>query len=200
MPVLKWTMTTQGFSQDAESLGRLGLTDDSAPDCECGKGEAATGPWAPPRARCVCGCDGLPKISDAWNNNHGSRMRVLFSPGTSQERSISSRSLALCLFEWFAAFLPFSWRRWSVSISPSALVSAKSGLTISLQSSSGARGHGDRDESSWKGTSARGAGGADTRSGHGGNGSRGGGGDGRCYNWSGLGRRRHTMRNGRSRS
>ena len=77
------------------------------------------------------------------------------SPGTSQERSISSRSLALSLFECFAPFLPF-WRwRSNASTSLSALVSAKSSSTMSSRSSSGARGYGHRVDSAWKGTSAR---------------------------------------------
>jgi hypothetical protein len=37
-------------------------------------------------------------------------------------------------------------------------VSAKSSSTMSSRSSSGARGYGHRDDSAWKGTSARGAG------------------------------------------
>lgn len=37
-------------------------------------------------------------------------------------------------------------------------MSAKSSSTISSRSSSGARGYGHRDDSSWKGTSGRGAG------------------------------------------
>ncbi len=42
-------------------------------------------------------------------------------------------------------------------------MSAKSGLTMSSQSSSGTRGYGHRDDSSWKGTRVRGAGEAPTQ-------------------------------------
>jgi len=52
-------------------------------------------------------------------------------PGTSHERLISSRSLALSLFESLARFLPFSRRRSNASTSLSVLVSAKSSSTIS---------------------------------------------------------------------
>lgn len=45
----------------AEPSGRLGLTHDPAPDCECREGEATPDSWAPPTARCACDCDGLLK-------------------------------------------------------------------------------------------------------------------------------------------
>jgi hypothetical protein len=119
---------------DAE-LGCLALT---AP----GRGEGET-------------VDGLPT---AGCNNPTSRSGITVLPGTSHERSISSRSFALSLFDIFAPFLPFCRRRSNASTSLSALVSAKSSSTMSSRSSSGARGYGHRDDSSWKGTSTRGAG------------------------------------------
>lgn len=45
-------------STDAALLGWLYLTDDPAPDCECGDGEAADDPLAPATVRWACGCDG----------------------------------------------------------------------------------------------------------------------------------------------
>ena len=138
-----------------EVLGRLGLVDDPAPDCKCGEGEPAADPLAPPSptARCARGCDRLPKF--LTRDNPGLRWENAF-PGTSQERSISSRSLALFLFACFAQLLPFSRLRSKASTSLSAPVSWTS--TISLRSSSGARGYSHRDRPSWKGTRAWGAG------------------------------------------
>ena len=116
------------------------MTDDPAPDCACREGEPTANPRAPPSptARCASVCDGFHKVS---GDNPGLRLAVILFPGTSHERSISSRTRAL-FFERFAPFLPFSRRRPNASTSLSALVLAKSSSTISSQSSSGARGYG----------------------------------------------------------
>ena len=134
-------------SADAELLGGLGLTDDPAPGCTCGEGEAADDPRAPPSptTRFACDFDGPLEIAGACDNP-GSRLGVIHFPGTSHDRSISSRSLALALFECFAPFLPFSRRRSNALASLSVLVSAKVSWMISSRSSSGARGYGHRDE------------------------------------------------------
>src|SRR5712691_3462381 len=81
-----------------------------------------------------------------------------FFLGTSHERSISSRSLALSLFEGFTPFLLFNCWHSNTSTLLSVLGSAKSSSTISSWLSSGAHGYDHMDDSSWKGTSARGAG------------------------------------------
>ena len=130
------------------------MTDNPAPGCACGEGEPAADPRAPPTARRACGCEGLPKISGGCDSL-GSRSGVTLFPGTSQDRSISSRSLALSFFECFAPFLPFSRQRSNASTSLSALVSARSSSTISSRSSSGAREYRHVDDSSWKRTRRR---------------------------------------------
>jgi len=73
------------------------LTDDPAPGCACGEGKAAADSREPPKPRWARGCEGLPKISGLCDNL-GLRLGVMLFPGTSQERSISSRSLALSFF------------------------------------------------------------------------------------------------------
>jgi hypothetical protein len=116
-------------TRDAGLLGRLGLTDDPAPDCEWGEGEAAADLRAPPTASWACGCDGLLKISGTCDNPT-SRLGVMLFLGTSHKRSISSHSLTLSLFECFAPFLPFRHRRSNASTSLSVRMSAKSRSTI----------------------------------------------------------------------
>jgi len=130
--------------------------------------------------------------------NPGSRLGVMLFPGTSQERSISSRSLALSLFEHFAPFLQFSRRRSNASTSLSALVSAESGSAILSRALSGARRYGHSVDSAWKGRRAGGAEEVPMR-GAGSVGGRGGR-SRRSYDWNRLGRSWDTRRDGYSRS
>lgn len=86
-----------GVITDADAaLCLLGLKMAGA---DCGAGEA-------PDARCACGglpnivCGGEPEVpASAFGGS-------CITPGTSHERSISSRSFALSFFENFALFLP----------------------------------------------------------------------------------------------
>jgi hypothetical protein len=112
-----------GYFTGVDAVVRLttvGFTDGSAPDCESGEAEAVVGLRAPPTVRCAHGDDGLSKISgtrdELWVEI------VSDDLSTSHERSISSRSLALSLFECFAAF---SRQRSNASISLSALVQSR---------------------------------------------------------------------------
>jgi len=122
-------------SVDAELEGRLGLTGDQVLDCECRKDEPAAAPWGPPSVRRVRDCESLHKIAGTCESP-GSRLGVTFSPGTSHESLISSRSLALSVFGCVAQFLPCSQRRSNASTS---------------LSSSGTRENGHKDESAWVG-------------------------------------------------
>ena len=142
--------------------------------------EAAARPTGTPMASCACGRDA--SKSPARSRNLVSRLGVMPFADTSHERSISSRSLALSLYECFVPFPQPSSRCSNASRPQNVLVLIKSSSVISSGLSGGARRYGHDDESSWKERRDR----AQERcrcEEHGVSGGR------RCYNWNRFGRR-----------
>ena len=147
--VLQWTIMARGVltSSDADSLGWLNLPNGVAPDGRCVRGGAAANPWAPPTDKM-----GL-TVQRCYSS--GTRIGWVLSPGTSYERSISSRFLSL--FSSRVSHCPAIqspvFER--IGIAERAGTGRGELKILSSRSSDGLRGCGYREESSWKGTSAQ---------------------------------------------